>query len=147
MSLFDQFTVNILALSDCIDITQEMWQSVFYQSDRLFTSSSFCNRLRNADGIGIRGDFVNSKHSPSVQSPSAMIPLPFSMMLYAATSMPHVDDTRNVLDLSFRNSIYERAVFGGDTLSRHFVIEGIRESSNGRNVLIDVKCKMYNQVC
>ena len=54
---------------------------------------------------------------------SAMIPLPFSMMLYAATSMPHVDDTRNVLDLSFRNSVYERAVFCGDTLSRHFVIK------------------------
>ena len=70
---------------------------------------------------------------------------PFTQMLYCTTSMSHVDETRNVLDLSFRNCVYERCVFPDDTLTRHFVIENIRESSNGKNVLIDIKCKMYNQ--
>lgn len=106
-----------------------MWQSVFYQQDRIHTSIEYVNSLRTTidDGIG-KG-----------------IPLPFSQMLYAATSMSHVDDTRNVLDLAFRNCVYERAVFPGDTLIRHFVIENIRESSNKKNILIDLKCKMYNQ--
>eukprot|EP01083_Nonionella_stella_P064339 167584_1 len=111
------------------DFWREIWQSVFYQQDRIHTSLEYCNKLRTNDEDGL----------------GEGIPLPFSQMLYAATSMSHVDDTRNVLDLSFRNCVYERCAFPLDTLTRHFVIENIRESSNCKNILIDLKCKMYNQ--
>jgi len=146
----DKVDLAMVRIGDVIDIPyevtagefwREMWQSVFYQSDRLFTSAAYCAKLRSAGDLTLRGH----GGAAATESPSSWIPLPFAMMLYAATSMPHVDDTRNVLDLSFRNSVYERAVFCGDTLRRHFVIEGIRESSNGQHILIDVKCKMFNQ--
>jgi hypothetical protein len=66
-------------------------------------------------------------------------------MLYAATSMPHIDDTRNVFDLAFRNCVYEKTVFPGDTLTRHFKLTNMRHSSNKDNILLDLVCKMYNQ--
>mmetsp|Transcript_61186 Transcript_61186/g.97357 ORF Transcript_61186/g.97357 Transcript_61186/m.97357 type:complete len:484 (+) Transcript_61186:800-2251(+) len=118
------------------DFWREMWQSVFYQQDRIHTSIEYVNSLR---------EYESKKVGVVHDSSTKGIPIPFSQMLYAATSMAHVDDTRNVLDLSFRNCIYERAVFPNDTLQRHFVIENIRESSNHKNILIDLKCKMYNQ--
>lgn len=113
-----------------------MWQSVFYQQDRIHTSLEYANKLRSNE---------STKLGPIHDGLNKGIPLPFTQMLYAATSMSHIDDTRNVLDLSFRNCVYERCVFPGDTLTRHFVIENIRESSNKRNILIDLKCNMSNQ--
>lgn len=126
----------------CFDlcIFQESWQSVFYQQDRLFTSMKFVSSMK--ENFVLRG---NNNTNNTAKHDYVGIPMPFSLVLFLASSMSHVDDQRAVLDLSFRNCVYNEPVMPGDTLHRHFTIENIRESKNGKNIIVDIVCKLYNQ--
>jgi len=101
---------------------RDQWQSQFYQQDRLYTSQSF------AKTVGFE-----------------QTPMPNCLVLFLALSMSHVDQTRDVFDLRIKNAVYEKPVFPLDTLKRRFVIQDVRESSNGKNVVVDVLCKVFNQ--
>lgn len=117
------------------DNWREMWQSVFYQQDRLFTSLNYVEHMK--DNLK---DYRSKMNHDYVG-----IPLPFTLVLSLASSMSHVDEERVVLDLSFRNCVYKEPVMPGDTLHRHFTIENVRESKNGKNIIVDISCKLYNQ--
>lgn len=101
---------------------RDNWQSSFYQQDRIHTSLSF------AQATGLN-----------------QIPIPNTLALFSACSMSHVDSTRDVYDLRIKTATYEKPIYPLDTLRRIFVIQDIRESSNGKNVITDVLCKMFNQ--
>jgi len=101
---------------------RDQWQAQFYQQDRLYTSHSF------ARTVGFD-----------------QTPMPNCLVLFLALSMSHVDQTRDVFDLRIKHAVYEKPVFPLDTLKRRFVIQDVRESSNGKNVVVDVLCKVFNQ--
>ena len=50
----------------------------------------------------------------------------------------HVDESRTVLELRLQNCVYINPVFPGDTLTKSFVIQDIRETADGKNVLVEI---------
>jgi len=101
---------------------RDQWQAQFYQQDRLYTSHSF------AKAIGFE-----------------QAPLPNCLVMFLALSMSHVDQTRDVFDLRIKHAVYEKPVYPLDTLSRRFTIHEVRESSDGKKVIVDVLCEVFNQ--
>jgi len=101
---------------------REQWQSTFYQQDRMYTSRPF------AEKMGM-----------------SQIPIPNSLALSLASSMSHVDDTRDVFDLRFKKAKYLEPIYPGDTLRKKFRIENIRESKDKKKVIVDISCSMNNQ--
>jgi len=99
-----------------------MWQSTFVGHDRLYTSTPYAQIL----------------HLPTHV-------LPFSMMLFKAISMSHVDETREVLDVGYGNAVYIRPAYAGDTLRQVFTIKELKNTSNGLNTIVVVGCELFNQ--
>jgi hypothetical protein len=117
-------------VGDTLDIPYELtvdaswrtlWHSAFYQHDRVYTSRSFANHMKLPDAL-----------------------LPFSFMLFMTGSMSHVDDNLEVLDLGFRNAVYEDGAYPEDTFSKKFQIIGMRETSDHRTI-VDIHCQLFNQ--
>eukprot|EP00457_Paulinella_chromatophora_P009488 gb/GEZN01009555.1/.p1 GENE.gb/GEZN01009555.1/~~gb/GEZN01009555.1/.p1 ORF type:complete len:405 (+),score=26.29 gb/GEZN01009555.1/:64-1278(+) len=103
------------------DAWRTMWQASFYQHDRLYTSEPYARNLE-------------------LQA----CPLPFSLMLAQTVTMSHLDDSKNILDLSFDNAIYVRPAYVGQTFRKQFVISRLKPANNGANAHATFKCKLYN---
>jgi len=101
---------------------RDQWQAQFYQQDRLYTSHSF------AQAFGFE-----------------QAPLPNCLVMFLALSMSHVDQTRDVFDLRIQHAVYEKPVYPLDTLIRRFTIHEVRESRDGKRVIVDVLCEVFNQ--
>jgi hypothetical protein len=99
-----------------------LFQSSFYEPDRLFTSANFAETL----GFN-KGEL-----------------LPFALLLNYAVGMSHVDDTKVVLDLGFENAVYVQAAHAGQTFSKTFTIKRIRQTSNGKHTILTIKCDLIN---
>jgi acyl dehydratase len=98
---------------------RDIWHSTFYQHDRVYTSDSYARSLGFDQAL-----------------------LPFSMLLSITGSMTHVDDRLEVLDLGFRNAVYRRPAYPGDTFYKTFYISGIRETSESQNSIVTVHCDL-----
>jgi len=116
-------------IGDTIDVPYEitvtegwitLWQSCFYQHDRLYTSEPFAKEL------GFKGT-----------------PLPFSLMLFKTVSMSHVDSNKEVLDLGFDNAIYRVPAYPGQTFRKQYIIKGLR-TSDGKGTVATIRCELYN---
>jgi len=105
------------------DYWRERWQSVFYGQSRIHSSTDFCTNK-----MGLQD-----------------IPLPYSCVMFLASSMSHVDDSREVYDLSFRKAVYNKFVFPGDTLRKKFTICNMTDTSNKKNLIATIYCKLINQ--
>lgn len=100
---------------------KDLWHSAFYEHCRLYTSDLF------AQSMGFERSL-----------------LPFSMMMFMTGSMSHIDDALKVLDLGFRNAVYERPAYPGETFSKTFAIKQIRETSAGTGTVLTVRCDLCN---
>lgn len=101
------------------DSWRDIWHSCFYQHDRLYTSDLF------AQSLGFERCL-----------------LPFSFMLFLTGSMSHIDDSREVMDLGFRNAIYRSPAYPGSTFSKTFYITELRPTSSGQNTIVTVHCDL-----
>jgi len=103
------------------DAWRTLWQSCFYQHDRLYTSNEFAKKL----------DFSGQ-------------PLPFNLLLFKTVSMSHIDDTREVLDLGFDNAVYVRPAYEKETFRKTFIVKRLRTTSDGRNTVATIRCELLN---
>lgn len=101
---------------------QMLWMSTFQIHDRLYTSTPFAHMLNLPSHV-----------------------LPFGMILFKAISMSHVDEAREVLDISFDNAVYIRPAYAGDTLKQSFTIKHLKNTSNGKDLIVTVGCELTNQ--
>ena len=99
---------------------RDFWQSAFYSHDRINTSTPFARNLGLQDQ-----------------------PLPFSLMLFLAASMSHADEAK--IQTGFSRGIYHWPAFAGDTFKKRFVIQKLRNTSDGNNSVVDIHCEISNQ--
>lgn len=71
--------------------------------------------------------------------------LPFSLMLFNAVSMSHVDPEREVLDLGLENAQYIRPAFERDTFHKTFTVKSVRPTRDGQDTVIVFHCEVFNQ--
>jgi len=96
------------------------WQSCFFQQERIHTSSQYCANL------GLKA-----------------IPMPFDLVCNYTSAMTHVDETRMVWEIRLSNCVYINPVFPGDTLTKAFVIQDVRDTTDGKNILVDIDCTTF----
>eukprot|EP00494_Astrolonche_serrata_P031179 UN31448 len=95
------------------------WQSSFFQQDRINTSLPYCRKMNLKD-----------------------IPIPYDLCLFHASSMTHVEDTRDVWELRLTDAHLHRAIFPGDTITKLFQIKDVRDTADGKNIIVDISCKL-----
>jgi acyl dehydratase len=100
---------------------RDIWHSAFYQHDRIYTSELF------AKGLGFQKEL-----------------LPFSLMMFMTGTMSHVDDSREVLDLGFKNAVYFRPAYAGDTFTKTFYIRDLRTTRDGSDTIVTIHCDLTN---
>jgi acyl dehydratase len=122
--------VSQCSIGDTIEVPYEitvseawmtLWQSCFYQHDRLYTSVPF------AKSLGFQTH-----------------PLPFALLLFKTVSMSHVDSTKEVLDLGFDNAVYHRPVYPGQTFRKQYSIKGLRTTTDSKGTVATIRCELYN---
>lgn len=99
---------------------RDFWQSAFYSHDRINTSTPF------ARSLGLQDQTI-----------------PFSLMLFLAGSMSHADHAK--IQTGFSRARYHWPAFAGDTFKKKFVIQGLRNTSDGNFSVIDIHCEITNQ--
>lgn len=99
---------------------RDFWQSAFYSHDRINTSTPF------ARSLGLQDQAI-----------------PFSLMLFMAGSMSHADQAK--IQTGFSKARYHWPAFAGDTFKKKFVIQGLRNTSDGNFSVIDIHCEITNQ--
>jgi acyl dehydratase len=97
-------------------------QSTFYEFNRIYTSAAF------AKGVGF-----------------ADVPLPGSLLMSHAAAMSHVDTSRSVWDLGFKNAVYVRPAYPGDTLTKSFYVQSLRNTADGDGTIASIRCELFNQ--
>lgn len=112
--------------------------------------SPFELTFRNADRVAHQAMFYefNRVHSSAPFAKSlgfADIPMPGSLLLAHAGAMSHVDTSREVWDLGFKNAVYVRPVMAGDTLTKSFCIQSLRNTTKGDGTIMSIKCELFNQ--
>lgn len=102
------------------DAWRTKWQCCFFQQDRLYTSQEYCELLK-----------------------LPAIPMPFDMIQNFTSAMTHVDESQEVYELRITNSVYENPVYAGDTLTKGFRINDVRDTADGKNIVVDIECHTY----
>jgi len=106
-----------------LTITESMfdfWQSAFHSQDRIHTSRPFCRKMGLQDRV-----------------------LPFSLALFLCSSMTHEDAAR--IHVGLGPVKYVWPCFAGDTFTKTYTVESIRNTSDGNLSLIQFQCDMFNQ--
>eukprot|EP00980_Cylindrotheca_fusiformis_P007147 scaffold1501_cov130-Cylindrotheca_fusiformis.AAC.16 len=103
------------------DAIPEFWQSAFHSQDRINTSRPFCRQM-----LGLQ-DRV----------------LPFSLVLFLASSMTHADSAK--VQVGFGRVSYVWPAFAGDTFTKSFTLESIRNTSDGHHSILHITCDLINQ--
>jgi acyl dehydratase len=99
---------------------QEFWQSAFHSQDRINTSRPFCRRMGLQDRV-----------------------LPFSLALFLTSSMTHADAAK--VQVGFGRVNYLWPCFAGDTFTKSFTVESIRNTSDGNHSVFHFNCDLINQ--
>lgn len=105
-----------------------LWQSIMFQHDRLFTSDPFAEKMKLGERI-----------------------LPFSMVLFQAVSMSHVDEELEVMELGFKNGMYLKPAYAGDTFRKTYSVKAIRPLDREyagvktEGTKVTLKCQLVNQ--
>ena len=98
----------------------DFWSCCFHSQDRISTSRPFARRLGLQDRI-----------------------LPFSLVLFLTSSMTHADAAK--VQVGFGQSIYHWPAFAGDTFTKSFRVESIRNTSDGNHSIFHILCSLKNQ--
>jgi acyl dehydratase len=99
---------------------RDFFHSAFYTHDRINTSTPFARSLGLQDQI-----------------------VPFSLMLYLAASMSHADSAK--IQTGFSRARYHWPAFAGDTFKKKFIIQSLRNTSDGHRSVIGIHCEIRNQ--
>jgi hypothetical protein len=99
---------------------RDLWHSAFYCHDRINTSTPFARTLGLQDQV-----------------------LPFSLMLFLAGSMSHVDHAK--LQIGFGYGVYHWPAFAGDTFRKRFILRSLKSTSNGHETIAKFSCEIRNQ--
>ena len=100
---------------------RDFWHGSFYSHDRINTSTPFSREL------GLQDQTV-----------------PFTMMLFLATSMSHAYDAAKVAT-GFKNAKYHWPAFAGDTVTKQFKVKSVRTTSDGQKTEFGLECTLFNQ--
>jgi acyl dehydratase len=87
---------------------QDFWQSAFHAQDRISTSKPFCRKMGLQDRV-----------------------LPFSLALFLTSSMTHADSAK--VQVGFGRVNYLWPCFAGDTFTKTFTVESMRNTSDGHH--------------
>lgn len=87
---------------------QDFWQSAFHSQDRIHTSRPFCRKMGLQDRV-----------------------LPFSLALTLTSSMTHADAAK--VQVGYGRVHYLWPAFAGDTFTKTFTVESIRNTSDGNH--------------
>lgn len=98
----------------------DFWSCSFHSQNRISTSRPFARRLGLQDKV-----------------------LPFSLVLFLTSSMTHADAAK--VQVGFGQSIYHWPAFAGDTFTKSFRVESIRNTSDGNHSIFHILCSLKNQ--
>mmetsp|Transcript_18776 Transcript_18776/g.28967 ORF Transcript_18776/g.28967 Transcript_18776/m.28967 type:complete len:438 (+) Transcript_18776:151-1464(+) len=106
-----------------LTVTESMhdfWQSAFHSQDRINTSRPFSRQIGLQDRV-----------------------LPFSLALFLTSSMTHADAAK--VQVGFGNVQYLWPAFAGDTFTKSFQVQSVRNTSDGNHSIINFTCDLVNQ--
>jgi hypothetical protein len=121
--------LEILRPGDTLDIPYELtitdsfadlWHSAFLSQDRLQTSTPFCRKLGFQDRL-----------------------LPFGLLAFLTSSMTHADAAK--IQVGYGPIQYFWPGFTGDTFTKRFKVQSVRNTSDGLHSIIQFQCNLYNQ--
>lgn len=121
--------LEILRPGDTLDIPYELtitdsfadlWHSAFLSQDRLHTSTPFSRKLGFQDRL-----------------------LPFGLLAFLTSSMTHADAAK--IQVGFGPIQYFWPGFTGDTFTKQFQVQSVRNTSDGLHSIIQFQCNLYNQ--
>jgi acyl dehydratase len=98
----------------------DFWFACFFDQSRIHTSRPFCRQMGLQDRV-----------------------VPFSLALFLASSMSHADAAK--VQVGFGNVHYLWPIFAGDTLTKSFTVNKIRNTSDGNHSVIYFDCRITNQ--
>lgn len=99
---------------------QDFWFSCFFDQSRIYSSRPFARRMGLQDRV-----------------------LPFSLALFLTTSMSHADAAK--VQVGFGRVNYGWPIFAGDTVTKSFTVQKIRNTSDGNHSVIHFHCSLINQ--
>jgi hypothetical protein len=102
------------------DTFADLWHSAFSSHDRLQTSTPFARKLGFQDRV-----------------------LPFGLLAFLCASMSHADKAK--IEVGFGNIQYLWPGFPGDTYTKRFQVQSVRNTSDGAHSIIHFECNLYNQ--
>eukprot|EP00551_Chaetoceros_affinis_P010699 CAMPEP_0203675752 /NCGR_PEP_ID=MMETSP0090-20130426/21984_1 /ASSEMBLY_ACC=CAM_ASM_001088 /TAXON_ID=426623 /ORGANISM="Chaetoceros affinis, Strain CCMP159" /LENGTH=375 /DNA_ID=CAMNT_0050542065 /DNA_START=22 /DNA_END=1146 /DNA_ORIENTATION=+ len=102
------------------DAMQGLWNSAFHSQNRISTSRVFARKLNLQDRV-----------------------MPFGLVLFLTTSMTHADAAK--VQVGFGNVVYHWPAYSGDTFTKSFEVNAIRNTSDGNHTVINFTCQLYNQ--
>jgi acyl dehydratase len=98
----------------------DFWFACFFDQSRIHTSRPFCRQMGLQDRV-----------------------VPFSLALFLTSSMSHADAAK--VQVGFGNVHYLWPIFAGDTLTKSFTVNKIRNTSDGNHSVIHFDCRITNQ--
>jgi len=69
--------------------------------------------------------------------------MPFGLVLFLTTSMTHGDAAK--VQVGFGNVVYHWPAYSGDTFTKSFEVNEIRNTSDGNHTVIHFTCELFNQ--
>ena len=99
---------------------QDFWSCCFHSQNRISTSRPFARRIGLQDRI-----------------------LPFSLVLFLTSAMTHADSAK--VQVGFGQAVYHWPAFAGDTFTKSFRVDSIRNTSDGNHSIFHILCTLKNQ--
>jgi acyl dehydratase len=99
---------------------QDFWFGAFFDQNRIHTSRPFCRKMGLQDRV-----------------------LPFSLALFLTSSMSHADAAK--VQVGFGRVNYLWPAFAGDTFTKSFTVNAVRNTSDGNHSVIHFTCDLLNQ--
>ena len=98
----------------------DFWQSAFHSQERIHTSRPFARQMGLQDKV-----------------------LPFPLVLFLTSSMTHADAAK--VQVGFGHVHYLWPAFAGDTFTKSFQVQSVRNTSDGNHSIISFTCDLINQ--
>lgn len=98
----------------------DFWQSAFHSQERIHTSRPFARQMGLQDKV-----------------------LPFPLVLFLTSSMTHADAAK--VQVGFGQVHYLWPAFAGDTFTKSFQVQSVRNTSDGNHSIISFTCDLINQ--
>jgi hypothetical protein len=102
------------------DSFADLWHSAFFSNDRLQTSTPFSRKLGFQDRL-----------------------LPFGFLAFLTSGMSHAEASK--IQVGFGRIEYYWPGFAGDTFTKRFQVQSVRNTSDQKHSIISFQCDLINQ--